>query len=153
MQKWVGRFLRNHLTPARSWPSAAGCMDDIIDGHNRFEICRQRKVAFEVKQIEFADRTAALLWIISNQLNRRNLQAIDRIALINKQETLRENIKARVKEKEYKRKTTCQKSDKSSEPAIDTKKELAKAAGVSHDTYRKGVEAKPSRLKSVVSHS
>ena len=33
------------------------------------------------------------------------------------------------------------------------RQELAKAAGVSHDTYRKGVEAKPSRLKSVVSHS
>jgi hypothetical protein len=46
-------------------------------------------------------------------------------------------IAAKAKEKEHLRKTTCQKSDKSSEPAIDTKKELAKIAGVSHDTVVK----------------
>jgi hypothetical protein len=38
------------------------------------------------------------------------------------------------KEKEHERKTTCQKSDKSLLPTMDTKKELAKAAHVSHDT-------------------
>jgi hypothetical protein len=43
-------------------------------------------------------------------------------------------LRVKAKEKEHERKTTCQKSDKSSLPTYDTKKELAKAAGVSHDT-------------------
>jgi hypothetical protein len=42
-------------------------------------------------------------------------------------------VKAKEKAKEHERKTTCQNSDK----AIDTKKELAKASGVSHDTIAK----------------
>lgn len=46
-------------------------------------------------------------------------------------------IAERAKEKEHERKTTSQKSDKSSFPEIDTKKELATLAGVSHDTIHK----------------
>jgi len=42
-----------------------------------------------------------------------------------------------VKEKEHKRKTTKQNSAKSSEKPIETRKELARIAGVSHDTIHK----------------
>tara|TARA_B110000967_G_scaffold177408_1_gene191500 strand:- start:259 stop:456 length:198 start_codon:yes stop_codon:yes gene_type:complete len=43
----------------------------------------------------------------------------------------------KAKEKEYNRKTTLQKSAKSNELIIDTRKELSKVASVSHDTIAK----------------
>lgn len=57
-----------------------GCRDaivvwdgTIVDGHNRYDICRELGKPFETKSIELADRQAAEQWIISNQLARRNL--------------------------------------------------------------------------------
>jgi len=59
---------------------AEGCRESlviwdgiILDGHNRFEICRQHKINFEIVSKEFKDRGQAKIWIISNQLSRRNL--------------------------------------------------------------------------------
>lgn len=50
-------------------------------------------------------------------------------------------FREKAKGKEFERKTTLQKSEKSgcqiSDKAIDTKRELAKIAGVSHDTIAK----------------
>jgi len=46
-------------------------------------------------------------------------------------------LTAKAKEKELERKTTCQISDKSLLPVMDTKRELAKVANVSHDTIPK----------------
>lgn len=64
-------------------------------------------------------------------------------------------IQKKAKDKEFERKTTCQKSDKSGLPIIDTKKEIAKIAGVSHDTvskYKKVKEkATPELLEQVKS--
>jgi hypothetical protein len=60
-----------------------GCLDAIktwkgyiLDGHNRYKICSHHKVSF--KQIDMGfiikDEPSALLWIIDNQLERRNLE-------------------------------------------------------------------------------
>jgi transcriptional regulator with XRE-family HTH domain len=46
-------------------------------------------------------------------------------------------IAEKAKEKELERKTTFQKSEKSNLPEVNTTKELAKVAGVSHDTIAK----------------
>ena len=45
----------------------------IIDGHNRYRICKEHGLPFEVEEIDFADRRQAINWIIDNQLGRRNL--------------------------------------------------------------------------------
>jgi len=45
----------------------------LLDGHNRYEICKQHDRWFDVKVIELPDRQAAINWIINNQLGRRNL--------------------------------------------------------------------------------
>lgn len=57
-----------------------GCLDPldiwnglIVDGHNRFEICKQLKKPFETRERTFADRGEVINWIISKQLGRRNL--------------------------------------------------------------------------------
>ncbi len=44
----------------------------ILDGHNRYEICRGEGLPFAVKLLELPDRAAAAKWILLNQLGRRN---------------------------------------------------------------------------------
>lgn len=61
---------------------ADGCRDPLvvwagenvlIDGHNRYEICRKHDIGFDVVEHEFADRDEAMDWMDANQLGRRNL--------------------------------------------------------------------------------
>jgi hypothetical protein len=63
---------------------AEGCRDPLLvwkgknillDGHNRLTICREHKVPFETRALEFPDRAAAEAFIVKNQLGRRNLSA------------------------------------------------------------------------------
>lgn len=112
--------------------------DILIDGHNRFRIVgKHPTIQFNIKRMQFADRNEAIRWIILNQFGRRNLSAYDRSVLALK---LKPVIAEKAKEKEAERKTTYQKSEKSELPTVNTTKELAKVAGVSHDTIHK-VEA------------
>ena len=106
----------------------------LIDGHNRYEIATKYGLSYDVQEMEFADRAEAERWIILNQFGRRNLSAYDRSVLALK---LKPIVTAKAIEKERERKTTFQKSEKSSLPKINTTKEIAKAAGVSHDTIAK----------------
>jgi len=53
----------------------------IVDGYNRFCICVTHGIGFEVKEMDFASRADAKIWIIENQLGRRNLNAAQRIEL------------------------------------------------------------------------
>ena len=116
------------------WPQGNG-NSILIDGHNRFQISAAHAgIRFEVREKNFKDRDEAIRWIILNQFGRRNLSAYDRSILALK---LKPMIAEKAKEKETERKTTYQKSEKSNLPKIDTTKELAKVAGVSHDTIHK----------------
>ena len=108
--------------------------DTLIDGHNRYEICSRHGIPFKTIQKDFDSRDAVIEWIILNQFGRRNLPAYERARLALRLKTF---FAEKAKEKEFERKTTCQKSDKSFIPTVDTKKELAKVAGVSHDTIAK----------------
>lgn len=102
----------------------------LIDGHNRYEIAQKHNLPYNHKRMTFPNREAVIEWIILNQFGRRNLSAYDRSLLALK---LKPVIAERAKENQGARTDICQKSDKS----IDTKKELAKVAGVSHDTIHK----------------
>jgi N6-adenosine-specific RNA methylase IME4 len=60
---------------------ADGCRDPLVvwrgqllDGHNRYEICQRHKLPFKTIAIELLDKEAALDWIDTNQLGRRNLK-------------------------------------------------------------------------------
>ena len=44
----------------------------IVDGHNRYEICKKYNIPFETHSRNFKDRDDALLFIINNQNGRRN---------------------------------------------------------------------------------
>lgn len=129
---------------------ADGCRDPLvtwqgilIDGHNRFAICSKHGLEFETVTMAFADRSYAKEWIIRNQFGRRNLLPYIRTKLALE---LEETIAARSQQGKrtdiQQADNLCQKSDNS--PPLDTKRELAAIAGVSHDTVAKvkKIEAK-----------
>lgn len=71
---------------------ADGCRDPIvtwngyiIDGHNRYEICRRHNIEFKVKEMQFDSRDDVIVWICSNQLGRRNITEETRKYLIGMQ--------------------------------------------------------------------
>ena len=104
----------------------------IVDGHNRYQIARKNGLKWHYKEMHFESREAVKEWIILNQFGRRNLSAYDRSILALK---LKPVIAEKAKEKQIEAGGAVrQKSDKA---VIDTKKELAKVAGVSHDTIHK----------------
>lgn len=53
----------------------------IVDGHHRFEICQKYNIPFETKEINFETEDDAKIWIITNQLARRNISDFTRIEL------------------------------------------------------------------------
>lgn len=106
----------------------------LIDGHNRYEIAKTHGLAFATSEMQFNSRDDVKLWIVNNQFGRRDLSTYERSVLALK---IKPVIAKLAKEKESERKTTFQKSEKSSLPTVNTTKEIAKAAGVSHDTIAK----------------
>jgi len=54
----------------------------IIDGHNRYKICKKNDIEFKTKELELADRYEIINWIIENQLGRRNISDISRNELM-----------------------------------------------------------------------
>jgi len=122
---------------------ADGCRDALvlwdgilIDGHHRHEICTRLGIEFKTVGMPYlATRNDAMMWIIRNQLGRRNLTNYQRAELVLK---LKPAIAEKAKEQQLgglkQFDSVQQNSDKR---AIDTKEELAKASGLSHDTISK----------------
>ena len=118
--------------PLVVWKTPDG-KEILLDGHNRWKISAAHSgIRFNVAYKEFKTRAEAEQWIILNQFGRRNLSAYDRSVLALKLKPL---IAEKAKEKQSEAGGALrQKSDKA---AINTRKELAKVAGVSHDTIHK----------------
>lgn len=104
----------------------------LIDGHNRLAICEQHGIKYQTVSKEFASRDDAKIWIIQNQFGRRNLAAYTRAELALKLEPL---FAKRAKANQGARNDIRQKSDRSE--SKESKRELAKVSGLSHDTIAK----------------
>jgi len=118
----------------------------LLDGHNRYRIW---EAVFEddenreptILEMKFATRDDAKLWVIKNQLGRRNLTDAQRVMLALQ---LKPSLQAKAKDNQKSGGSTGGKSDtkgsqnsvKASEK-VDVQKDIAKAAGVSHDTVHK----------------
>ena len=68
-----------------------GCRDALIvwdkiliDGHNRYEICKKNNIEFKTFQKDFEDIEYAKEWIIINQFSRRNLNPYQHLTLSKK---------------------------------------------------------------------
>lgn len=125
---------------------ADGCRDPLVvwkeertllDGHNRYSICKRNDRPFKVKELSFESETDAKVWMVRNQFGRRNLSPYTRGELALELEVLfakkaKENQKTSTGGKEPR---PLQKSAKAEN--VDTRKEIAKVAHVSHDTIAK----------------
>lgn len=128
------------LDPLVVWPCRdadqqrdMGEIHILMDGHNRFEICMRHDIDFDTVELEFEDEDEAKLWIIDHQLGRRNLSDFVKAELALQAKPL---IKARAEAQRGQRTDLLQNSGKGPEP-IHTHLEVAKRAGVSHDTISK----------------
>ena len=107
----------------------------LIDGHNRWKIsAKHGGIPFQIKEMKFDLREDAIAWIIRNQFGRRNLSAYDRSVLALK---LKPIIAKEAKKNERNGGGSGDSGRQKSDNPTDTKKELAKVAGVSHDTIHK----------------
>jgi hypothetical protein len=83
--------------PLVVWPQDDG-PPVLVDGHNRYAICRQYGLPFRIVEAQgISTRDDAIIWIVRNQLGRRNLTDFQRIELA---ERLRPLLEARAKAKQ-----------------------------------------------------
>jgi N6-adenosine-specific RNA methylase IME4 len=113
-----------------------GCRDPLIiwnniliDGHNRKSICDKHKIPYFLSDIEFKDEGEAKLWIIKNQLGRRNISSFVKAELALQMKPLLaekaiENKRAGV-------------PVISPEGKLDVREEIAKKAGIGSQTISK----------------
>lgn len=108
--------------------------------HNRFEIARKHGPDYQTKEIDFTDENEAVRWIILNQFGRRNLGDFVRVEMAYKCE---DAVKARAEKNLH---LSNGRGEKGVEklPQVKARDELARVAGVSHDTIAKveKIEAK-----------
>lgn len=112
-----------------------GCRDalvvwngTLVDGHNRYKICTEHNIAYLTVTKEFEDRNAAMLWMMNNQLSRRNLNDFQRVEIVRKCENA---VKAQAEKR-----MLAGKSDPMPKSAQGTSRDiLANMAGVGHSTY------------------
>ena len=58
----------------------------IIDGHHRYKIIQKHpEIPFKVKQMDFPDKWAAIVWMCRNQLGRRNITREQRDYLLSQE--------------------------------------------------------------------
>ena len=101
----------------------------IVDGHNRYAICRKHEIPFAIQEKNFSSRDDAMLWML------RNLNSYQRVELVLKFEPL---VKNAAEQRMMAGKaanpvpTLAQGQTKGR-----TRDHLSEAAGVSHGTFAK----------------
>ena len=125
-----------------------GCRDSLVlwqgillDGHYRYLICRKHKIEFKTVNIKLGSRDEAKIWVIQNQLGRRNLAPFQRVELVAHLE------KVYAKEAKKNQLSTLKRGDKNpvrvnspKRESKNTREAMAKLAGVSGQTYDRAKE-------------
>ena len=100
---------------------------NILDGHNRYEICQKHERPFKVKALNLPGRDAALAWIIRNQCGRRNLSESQRAMLAARLSNLTVGANQHVKRT----------SDEPASKDAPSQADAAKEFGVSRSTVQR----------------
>lgn len=102
----------------------------IVDGHHRYKLSEKHNLEFEIEEMEFESEVDAKIWILTNQLARRNISFFVRAELgWEREEYYR--LKARLINESMNPKLFGLRHEL---PKVktDTRKEIAKDVGVSH---------------------
>lgn len=137
--------------------------DTLIDDHNRYKICQKHNIPFKTIEKNFDSREDALIWIMNNQLSRRNLNNFQRIEIVYKCQDV---IKAKAQERMYAGKANPREKLPQGQNIVEimgdivnsyfkgrARSELGKKAKVSGKTYEhavKIIEQAPEELKQAV---
>lgn len=106
---------------------------EILDGHTRYELCKQHNIPFETETLEFPNEEAERDWVISSNLKRRQLAKAD----ISQLETALEELQSLKAQAEQNQKAGVPLSD---QKKVDLTKTLAEKMGVSIDTASKFIQ-------------
>lgn len=128
-----------------------GCRDALIlwnniliDGHNRYEICKKHNIPFKTISVnaDLKDREDVKLWIMQNQLARRNLSDFQKIEMVHACEDA-VRAKAKQRQAEY-HGNQYDSGHKEIFPEVQnnvqSRDELGSMAGVSGKTYEHAVK-------------
>jgi len=136
---------------------AEGCRDALvlwgevlIDGHNRYEICRKHGIEFKTRQqASFASLDDVMLWMIDNQLARRSVTDFQRgVLALRKRDLLATRVQAEMEAaiaaRQADHESTAPVPDKQDgdqesaaslpSAAIKTREDIARVAGISSNT-------------------
>lgn len=112
----------------------------LIDGHNRYELAKRHGLTFTTTEMQFDSRDDVKIWIIKNQLGRRNITAYTRGELVTQFKSI---IATRAKKNQGTRNDLITAEESSTDnginilanlprsQSINTREELAKMADVS----------------------
>ena len=123
------------LDPIKVWEEPDTEENIIIDGHNRYKILKKNNISLNYWDYKFIypnelpTREDVKRWMLEQQLGRRNLSEVEKYEIVQKFKT--------VFEQRAKKNQSLGGKGSSNLPKVDTRKEMAKATGVSEGTYRK----------------
>jgi hypothetical protein len=140
---------------------AEGCRDPLViwkdhnillDGHNRHAICQELGIQFKTVELDFSDKDRAKLWVLKNQLGRRNLSDFQFKLLVGQEYELEKKLYGGDRKSEAFQESSGQSDHMNSEPwnANDpnltpegysrTCENIAKEHGISEKTVRRSAD-------------
>lgn len=115
----------------------------IVDGHSRYKICNELKINFTVRALQYGSKEEVKRWILEQQLTRRNLNKFGKIMVAEKLRPIYEKLAKENKSANGgNKKANLENSTTPMNPEqkIDVREKLAAIAGVSTNTYDRGVK-------------
>ena len=110
----------------------------IIDGHHRWKIIQKHpEIPYRIKEMDFADKWAAIVWMCRNQLGRRNVTQQQRDYLI------KEEYEAQAKTSggQIGNENAKKRDGQNDQPVFEGTREIvAKAHGITETAVRRAVE-------------
>ena len=141
-QDLIPKLSHNELELLEASIKANGCLDAIkvnkdhiiLDGHNRYVICKRNNIKYNTEILDLGNESDEKLWILNNQLGRRNINDYVRSVLALQYEEIE-------KERSKERQLSGRKNDLVPMLAPGhigkTREILAKKANLSHGTLDK----------------
>ena len=85
LQEWISPLSTDEYAQLKQNILQNGCLDKLlvwkksaqeyilVDGHNRYQICKDLGISFQIVILEFPNKEAAKLFMLTHQMGRRNL--------------------------------------------------------------------------------
>lgn len=88
-ENYVAPLSKNEFESLKCSIQQEGCRDAlvtwhgiILDGHNRYRICTELGIPYKTVEMEFEDEEHARLWMVQNQLARRNIKPFQKCEMV-----------------------------------------------------------------------